>query len=189
MPSDPMTYGNVPLPKSTSPVVVALLAIAALAMVVAVFVLIFFMVRPRGEKVGQTNLMDSNASIVVDAKPGDALSFRTDAAIRTPVLSLIDDEHRDREASELLRKSQLTVRATAPSGAERVATCALYKGRATSTSRTTGVFSRSGMLNDCTIRIDQAGRWTVRGSVVWTPTVQLISAALETRREAAASGS
>ncbi len=85
---------------------VAFLAVVTLATVIGMFVLIFFMVRPRGEKVGQANLMDSNASIVVDAKPGDELSFRTDTVIRTPVVALSDDERRDHEASELLRKSQ-----------------------------------------------------------------------------------
>ena len=153
--------------------------------VVAVAALVYFMTRPRGEKVGESSLTDRDASVVVEAQQGDSLYFRTDVSMGIPVFSLVDDERLEREASDKLRDSQLTVRATSPSGVERTCTCRIYNGRATSTSTTTGSFSRSGMLNDCVLPIDAPGRWTVRASVAWAPDVALQSATLETRRERA----
>ena len=78
----------------------------------------------------------------------------------------------------------LTVRAFAPSGREHTATCPVYKGRAASTTQTSGTFARSGMLNDCVLSLDEAGPWRVSGTVAWHPELRLASTTLETRLEA-----
>jgi hypothetical protein len=59
-------------------------------------------------------------------------------------------------------------------------------GRAASTTSTPGTFSRSGILNDCVIVLDEAGAWKVRGTVAWASDLTLQSATLETRLDAAA---
>jgi hypothetical protein len=148
-------------------------------------VLIFYVVRPRGEKIGDTNLSDPLATQMVQAKAGDSLVFRVDASVRIGVLGVLNDDAIEREASSQLQKSLLTVRATAPSGREHSATCAVYKGRAATTTTTPGKLTRSGMLNDCSIPLDEAGAWRVRGSVAWHSELRLESATLETRLEAA----
>ena len=176
---------DVPPPQQRSSVGTGLILGGVTIGVIAVAALVYFMTRPRGEKVGESSLTDRDASVVVEAQQGDSLYFRTDVSIGIPVISLVDDDRLEREASDKLRDSQLTVRATSPSGVERRCTCRIYKGRATSTSTTTCSFSRSGMSNDCVLAIDAPGRWTVRASVAWAPDVALQSATLETRCERA----
>jgi hypothetical protein len=167
------------------------LVIAAIASLSAVFViglgaLIFYMVRPHGDRVGEMSLTQPNASLLVDGKPGDSLLFRVDASISRARLSLMSDDVLERQLSTQLTRSQLTVRATAPSGIERSSTCSVYKGRAMSTTTTSGSFSRSGMLNDCMIALDEPGPWKVHGAVAWAADLTLRSATLETRIEGAA---
>jgi hypothetical protein len=170
----------------SNPVAIGLIGCVTVVFVVGIFVLVFFMVRPRGEKLGVTSLTDPGASLGVDGKPGDSLYFRTDASVAIPKVTFADDNQRERALTNALRKSQLTVRATSPTGVERIATCPIYNGRSSSSSTFPGTFTQSGMLNDCVIPIDAAGRWTVRGSVAWSPDLALVSATLETRREDAA---
>ena len=173
--------------KSSKSLSVVVIAIALLSVLFAVGlgVLIFYMVRPQGDKVGETSLTDPGAELVVSAKAGDSLFFRTDVSLGVPRLSLVSDDQLEREASRQLTRSLLTVRATAPSGREHTTTCALYKGRALTTTSTPGSFSRSGMLNDCTLALDEAGAWKVRGSVAWVADLTLHRAQLETRIEPA----
>lgn len=161
------------------------LAGAATAAAVGIGIAIFVLVRPRGEKLGTTSLTEPSAAFVVDGKPGDTLFFRVDASTGVALFDLVDDDQRDRQASELFRKSELTVRATSSTGVERTATCAVYKGRATSTVSAAGSFSRTGMTNDCQLPLDGPGAWTVRASVAWSPKLALRSASLEIRRESA----
>ncbi len=175
-------HAGPPMKKKTSSVLILVIVIASVGFAVGLGILIFFLVRPRGAKVGEMNLTAANATTLVTAKVGDSLFFRADISMEVTRLSL-DDAARDRAADALLSKSTLTVRATSPAGKEKVSTCAIYKGRAVSSTATSGTYSRSGMLNDCVIAIDQAGAWTVRASVVWAPTLVLRSASLETRRE------
>jgi hypothetical protein len=146
--------------------------------------LVFHRVRPRGDKIGDTDLTNPHATLVVKGKPGDSLVFRVDASLLVGALSLLGDDAIEQQASTQLKKSMLTVRALAPSGQEHTATCPVYKGRAASTTHTSATFTRSGMLNDCVLSLDQAGPWTVGGTVAWHPELRLASAALETRLEA-----
>ena len=173
-----------PPKKKSSPVLTILILIVVLGACVGGWLFIDSMIRPRGERIGETNLMDPLASILVEAKPGDSLFFRTDAAIGVDIITLVDDDQVDEQASRQLRTSQLTVRATSPSGIERASTCPLSNGRSATNTKTPGRYARSGMLNACVIPIDAAGRWTVRASVAWAPKVAVRSATLETRREA-----
>jgi hypothetical protein len=149
-------------------------------------VLIYSMVRPQGESVGQTSLSDPDASLTVAARRGDSLSFRVDASVGLPRLGLVSDDVLERQASTQLGRSLLTVRATAPSGKERSTSCAVYKGRAMSTTVTSGRFSRAGMLNDCVIVLDEPGPWQVRGTAAWTADLSVQNALLETRVQRAA---
>jgi hypothetical protein len=169
--------------KTSKPLRLVVIAIVSLSVVFAVGlgVLIFYMIRPAGDRVGQISLTDPNASLVVDGKPGDTLVFRVDASVSMPRFSTMSDDVLERHASTQLTRSQLTVHATAPSGAERSSRCAVYKGRAMSTTTTSGSFSRTGMLNDCVIALDEAGPWKVRGVVAWTTDLTPRSATLEAR--------
>lgn len=169
-------------------VVVIIMVLLSVAFAVGLSLLIFYMVRPSGEKVGDTSLTDPTATVLVHGKQGDSLSFRVDASIGVPRISLLSDDELERQASARLSRSKLTVRAapTSGSGSERSTTCAVYKGRAASTTSTSGAFARSGMLNDCVIVLDQSGPWQVRAAVEWAPDITLNSATLETRLEAAA---
>jgi|GEM_PF-6881065 len=162
------------------------LGIALLSVVFAVGLgaLIFHMVRPRGDRIGDTNLSDPLASLVVNGRAGDSLVFRVDASVGVPVIGLSSDDAIEQRASAQLRKSLLTVHAIAPSGREHTATCAVYKGRAAATTRTPALLTRSGMLNDCVLSLDQSGAWRVRGTVVWHPELSIDHATLETRLEA-----
>ena len=177
-----------PQAKSSSSLRFVVIAIASTSVLFAVGlgVLIFYMVRPQGEKVGTTSLTDPNAALTVAAQRGDSLLFRVDASIGLPRLSLVSDDVLERQASTQLSRSRLTIRATAPSGSERSTSCAVYKGRATSTTTTSGSFSRSGMLNDCSLVLDEPGAWQVRGGVAWAADLSLHSATLEARLERAA---
>jgi hypothetical protein len=179
---------SVPEAKSSKSLRFVLIIIVSLSVAFAVglSLLIFYMVRPSGEKVGDTSLTDPAATLLVNGKHGDSLVFRVDASIGVPRISLLSDDELERRASTQLSRSKLTVRATPASGSERSATCSVYKGRAASTTSTSGAFARSGMLNDCVIVLDQSGPWQVRAAVEWAPDVTLNSATLETRLEAAA---
>lgn len=170
----------------SSKVVLVAIATVCLLFAAGLSAFIYYMVRPHGERVGAVSLGDASAALRVEGKPGDTLVFRVDASIGLPKLTLQDDEQVERRASQQLQRSLLTVRATAPSGKERSSTCAVYKGRAVSTTTTPGALSRTGMLNDCSLLLDEAGPWQVRGSVAWSSDLTLHSASLETRREAAA---
>ena len=97
----------------------------------------------------------------------------------------MDDDRREREVDRGLDNSILTVRATSPTGVERTTTCPVYNGTSFSTTTTPGRIARSGMLDDCSIAIDAAGRWTVQGSVVWASGLSISSATFELRRETA----
>jgi hypothetical protein len=165
--------------------VVTIIAFLSVGFAVGLGLLIFYMVRPRGEKVGEISLTDGRAVLLVQGKQGESLVFRVDASVRVPRLSLVSDDQLEREASRQLSSSRLTVQATSPSGIERTATCAVYKGRASSTTSTSGALSRSGMLNDCVIVLDRPGPWQVRATVAWASGLSLNSATLETRLEAA----
>ena len=160
------------------------IGILSVVFAVGLGALVFHMVRPRGDKVGDTNLTDPLATLMVNGKAGDSLVFRVDASVQVGALSLLSDDVIEQQASTQLKKSMLTVRALAPSGREHTATCSVYKGRATSTTHTSATFTRSGMLNDCVLLLDQAGPWNVRGTVAWHSELRLTSATLETRLEA-----
>ena len=183
-----MSSGEVSKSSKSLTFVTIALALVGVAFAVGLCVFIFYMVRPRGARMGDTNLTDPLAGIVVNGKPGDSLIFRVDASIGVPRMSLLSDDEVERQASEQLRKSMLTVRAAAPSGAERVTTCSVSNGRASSTSSTSGTFSRSGMLNDCVIVLNEPGPWKVRGAVAWSSDLTLHSATLETRLDALEGG-
>lgn len=174
-----------PQAKPSKPLRLVVIGLASLSVLFAVGLglLIYYMVSPRGERLGETSLTDASAFQLVDGKPGDSLLFRVDASVGMPRLSLMNDDVLERQASTQLARSQLTVHATAPSGAVRSSSCAVYKGRAMSTTTTSGSFSRSGMLNDCVIALDEQGPWKVRGSVAWSADLSLRSATLETRIE------
>jgi hypothetical protein len=174
-------------PQSKSPkVVLGAIAFVCLLFAAGLGAFVYYMVRPRGERVGALSLGAPQAALVVEGKPGDSLVFRVDARIGLPQGILGNDEELERRASQQLGSSLLTVRATAPSGQERSSTCAVYKGRAMSTTTTPGALSRSGMLNDCLIAVDEAGPWQLRGSVAWSSDLVLHSASLEVRRDASA---
>lgn len=145
--------------------------------------LVFYMVRPRGDKVGDTNLTDPLATLAVNGKAGDSLVFRVDASVQIAAVSLVSDDMIEQQATRQLQKSLLTVRALAPSGREHTTTCAVYKGRAATTTTTPGRFTRSGMLNDCSIPLDETGSWRIGGNVAWHSELKLQSATLETRLE------
>lgn len=147
---------------------------------------VYYMVSPRGERVGALSLRDPNAVLLVDSKPGDVLLSRVDARIGVPPLALPSDDQIEQRASQQLRSSRLTVHATAPSGKERSSSCPVYKGRATSTTTTPSELSRAGMLNDCSLFLDEAGAWQIRAAVAWTSDLQLRDASLELRRESVA---
>jgi hypothetical protein len=170
----------------SSKVVVMALGLLSVSFVVGLSVLIFHMLRPRGEKIGVASLTDPEASLLVNASAGDTLSFRIDVSVGLARVTLLSDDELERQASKQLQSSLLTVRAAGPSGRERVATCPAYKGRAASTSITSATLARSGMLNDCVIVLDAPGAWTLRGRVAWASDLTVQSAALEARLEAAA---
>jgi hypothetical protein len=169
----------------SSKVVAIAIGIVAVALIVVLSVLLSFRLRPRGEKVGVVNLGDPLAGLVVNANRGDTLVFRVDASIGLQRLTLLSEDALEQRASKQLRSSLLTVRATSPSGGERVASCPVYKGRALSTSTTSASLTRTGMLNDCVIALDARGQWNVRASVAWASDVTVHSATLEARLEAA----
>jgi hypothetical protein len=176
-----------PPPPPNKPLRFVAIGIALLSVVFAVGLgaLVFHMVRPRGDRVGDTNLSDPLATLVVNGQAGDSLIFRVDASVRVAALGLVSDDVIEQRASAQLTKSMLTVHAMAPSGREHTASCAVYKGRAAATTRTPATFTRSGMLNDCVIALDHGGAWSVRGAVAWHPELRVESARLETRIEVA----
>src|SRR5688500_11726423 len=72
---------SVPEAKSSKSLRFVLIIIVSLSVAFAVglSLLIFYMVRPSGEKVGDTSLTDPAASLLVNGKQGDSLVFRVDA--------------------------------------------------------------------------------------------------------------
>ena len=176
--------GQPPQPNKSLRVVGIGIALLSVVFAVGLGVLVFQMVRPRGDKIGDTDLKNPLATLVVNGKGGDSLVFRVDASVQVGALSLLSDDVIEQQASTQLRKSVLTVRALAPSGREHTTACSVYKGRAASTTHTSATFTRSGMLNDCALPLDEAGPWTVSGAVAWHSDLRLASATLETRLEA-----
>jgi len=160
------------------------IALLSVGFAIGLGALVFHMVRPRGDRIGDTNLADPLAALRVNARAGDSLVFRVDASLHVAAVGLLSDDVIEQQASNQLKKSMLTVHAVAPSGREQTTTCAVYNGRAAATTRTPTTFARSGMLNDCVLSLDQSGSWNVRGTVAWHPELQLRSATLETRLEA-----
>ncbi len=179
-----MSPGHPPEHRKSSAVVFVAIAIVSVAFAVGLGLLIFSMVRPRGEKVGETSLTQAQASLVAQGKLGDSLVFRVDASLGIPRLSLLSDDELERQAVKQLQNSMLTVRAIAPSGSEHTSSCAVYNGRAMSTVSTPGTYSRSGMRNECVIVLDESGAWKISGSIAWSSDLALRSATLETRLDA-----
>lgn len=173
-----------PPPKKSVRAAAIGIALVSVAFAAGLGALVFYLVRPRGERVGETNLSDPLATLVVNGHAGDSLVFRVDASVRVTAQLFSNDDVIEQQTSRHLRKSTLTVLAVAPSGRELSARCAVYNGRAATTTRTPATFTRSGMLNDCVVVLDQSGPWSVRGIVVWHPELTLASATLETRLEA-----
>ena len=176
--------GHPPQPNKSLRLVTIGIASLSVVFAVGLGALIFHMVRPRGDRIGDTSLIDPLATLVVNGKAGDSLVFRVDASVRVAALGLSSDDVIEQQVSTQLGKSMLTVHAVAPSGREQTATCAVYKGRAAATTRTPATFTRSGMLNDCVISLDQGGAWRVRGNVAWHAELAINDAMLETRLEA-----
>lgn len=176
--------GQQPQPNKSLRFVAIGIALLSVAFAVGLGALVFHMVSPRGDKIGDTRLTDPLASLRVNGRAGDSLVFRVDASVRVPAVGLLSDDVIEQQASTQLKKSMLTVHAVAPSGREHTATCAVYNGRAAATTSTPATFTRSGMLNDCLISLDQSGAWSVRGTVAWHPELKLDDAMLETRLEA-----
>jgi hypothetical protein len=165
--------------------VVIAIAVVSVAFAVGLSAFVYFRVRPPGDRVGDINLTDSTDSVVISAQRGDTLVFRVDASVGLPRVSLMSDGTLEQRASAQLTRSILTVRAIGPDRSEGSASCAVYKGRATSTTSTPGTFARAGMLNDCNIPIPQSGQWAVYGGVAWHPELTIQSATLEVRKERA----
>lgn len=169
--------------KSGATIYGIIIATIAIGFVGGVALLVFFLTRPRGEKIGDTNLLDPRAAIAVDAAAGDALFFRVDMSVAVPVIDLMDDNQRERQIERQLRTSTLSIRAKSPAGQERVSTCPVYNGKAGSVSTIGGSHSRAGLLNACTVAIDTPGTWTVQGAVSWSSGFAPTKASLETRLE------
>ncbi len=174
--------GHPPQPNKSLRFVAIGIALLSVAFAVGLGALIFHMVRPRGDRIGDTSLTDPLATLVVNGQAGDSLVFRVDATLRVTAL-LSGDDVIEQQASAQLQKSVLTVYAVAPSGREQTATCSVYKGRAAATTRTPITFTRAGMLNDCVITLVQGGAWRVRATVAWHPELSVNNATLETRLE------
>lgn len=180
--SAPMTPPGAPSANSSKLVLGGILLLCLL-FVVGLGGFIYYMVRPRGELVGTVALTPSPSPTPVNATPGDTLRFRVDASIGLPRVTVQDDDQLERRASQQLQSSQLTVEATTPSGKVLASSCAIYKGRAMSTTTTSGTLSRRGMLNDCSIVVNEPGAWQVRARAAWSSDLELRSATLEIRRE------
>ncbi len=174
-----------PKAKKGLPVVAILATVVSVGFTVGLSGLIFYLVRPRGDEVGEMSLTDPGAVLAVNGGLGDALIFRMDASVGHTRMSQLNGDELEQQATAQLRKSTLTVRAVGPSGAERTASCPVYKGRSFSSSTTSAGYSCSGMLNDCVIGLDGPGPWQVRGSVAWAPELTPRSATLEVRIDAA----
>ena len=171
--------------KKGVPVVAILATVVSVGFTVGLGGLIFYLVSPRGDALGELSLTDPGAVLSVNGGLGDALVFRMDASVGHTRMSLLSGRELERQVTAQLRKSILTVRAVGPSGVERTASCPVYKGRSFSSSTTSTGHSCSGMLNDCVIGLDGPGPWQVRGSVAWAPELSLNSATLEVRIDAA----
>lgn len=165
------------------PILLMLVAIVTVVFVVGVGVLVFFLVRPRGEKVAEISLQNATAEVAVAAAAGDSLYFCTDMSIATADLGTNDSDARDRRVTRFLRASTLTIRAVSPTGTERSSSCPIYNGRSSVTSDTPSSYSMTGMLNDCVVTLDSAGTWKVHPSVTWASDLSPRSATLEVRRE------
>lgn len=180
-----MTLEQEPKIKKALPIVAILASVVGVGFAVGLTIVIFYLVSPRGEEVGELRLTDPSAVLAVNGGLGDALVFRVDADLGHPHMASLDGDELERRVTAQLRKSTLTVRAVAPSGVERTASCPLYKGRSVSSSTTSAGYSCSGMLNDCVIGLDGPGPWQVRGSVAWGPELSVRSATLEVRIDSA----
>jgi hypothetical protein len=172
-------------PTRKIPVLAIAIGLGSLIFAVGIGVLVFLMVRPRGERIGELSLTTPNAALDVPATPRSTLHFRVDVDVAMPRLSLLGDDVLERRVDAQLRDSLLIVVATSSAGVERSATCAVYNGRAMTTTITSGSLSRSGMLDDCIIALDGSDTWRVRGNVTWAPELEVRSATLEARLEAA----
>lgn len=176
-----MSLDHQPKEKKALPIVAILGTVVGVGFTVGLAGVIFYLVRPRGEEVGELSLTEPAAALSVNGGMGDALLFRIDASVGHARMATLNGDELERQASAQLRKSTLTVRATSPSGTERTASCPVYKGRAFSSSTTSTEYACSGMLNDCVIALDGPGPWQVRGSVAWAPELKVNDADLEVR--------
>lgn len=179
-----MTLEHEPKIKKALPIVAILASVVGVGFTVGLTIVIFYLVTPRGDKLAELSLTDPGAMLTVNGAMGDALLFRTDASVGHARMALLNGDELERQVTAQFRKSTLTVRAVGPSGVERTASCALYKGRSLSSSTTSAGYSCSGMLNDCVLGLDGPGPWQVRGSVAWAPELSVRSATLEVRIDA-----
>lgn len=171
--------------KSALPILTILASVVGGAFTIGLIGVIFYLVSPRGEKVGEMSLTDPSAVLAVSGGLGDALVFRTDASVGHLRLATLNGDELERQVTAGLHESILTVRAVGPSGVERTASCPIYNGRSFSSSTTSASYSCSGMLNDCVIGLDGPGPWQVRGSVAWASGLTVRSATLEVRIDSA----
>lgn len=139
---------------------------------------IWLTVRPIGELVGEARIGED---VEVDAQAGDTLHFRLSYALsRAPFSS--SGSQNTRAIHAALRESILQVTAVDATGLALRATCPAYDGKATSSFGTPAELEISYANLICTIPVQRAGHYKLRGDVQWAPQLRPRFANLEVRR-------
>ena len=146
----------------------------------AVGLLIWRVTGPRGELVGEIDLLGPQPrEFAVTASQGDVLHFRWSRL----VLDASTETGTTRQRNDSLRKgltASLVAINVSPIGN---ATCPAYAGTNAASDLSATTLDLGGVNIDCAIRIEGAGSYRVRPTVAWKPGLKVTTAKLEVRRE------
>lgn len=147
---------------------------------------IYLALRPDGEPVGDVDLLDSGAALVVDGAPGDVLTFTSRITTGLGAYDGSSWKSRSNDATRAMKSSSLTVIVVGPDGAEQTSRCPLWGGSMSSDRPDEEHLTENGVINDCAVDLQSAGEHSVRARVQWDGTLAIGEARLTAYRERAA---
>lgn len=142
---------------------------------------IYLALRPSGDPVGALDLLDRSATVAIDGKTGDSLTFVSRITTGLGAYSG-SSKNKANAATSAMKASTLTVVVTTPDGREETSSCPLWGG-SMGTDRDDHELTENNVINDCKVMVARDGKHTVAASVRWEHDLAIRSAQLTVYRD------
>lgn len=146
---------------------------------------IYLALRPDGDPVGEIDLLDAGSTLVLEGTAGDDVTFVSRITTGLGAYDASSWKSRSNAATRAMEASTLTVIVVGPDGAEQTSRCPLWGGSMSSDRLDDDHLTENGVINDCAVDLESAGKHTVRASVQWDSTLAVEEARLTVYRDAA----